>query len=364
MITEKLFGDNSKRTKVITNHTYQILIMLIVFVISLFSIFAGSMKYKSVLKGTSTPIDTTMTFARSKATVQLTDIYTDKKKDVLIARFAMTNGSSTKLPYKGSDYQVYISGKDLDGKKETQVIFGKMSTDGDLFLIIPNPSNNVYSVYIKNTNFISSESIISSSIDGDSSVSDVGQKLSKANKDTTNSASVSKALSAYRYQTIDDISNNKGTKEYQIQSDDYDAITFRITLKPQFDTPQYKVKVINDDLITINNEFNFAGMFDKVFKESAVNQLQKQHDQIMTKMKTIKVQTTELENRLNDNPDDGEAKSSLSSLNSTLDGLQNQANRIADQITAYNNLSYDDTYFRNLQTKASVISTKAVEANK
>lgn len=364
MITEKLFGDDSKRTKAISNHAYQILIMLIIFVVSLLSIFAGSMKYKSVLKGTSTPIGTTMTFARSKATVQLTDIYTDKKKDVLIARFAMTNGASTKLPYKGSDYQVYISGKDLDGKKETQVIFGKMSTDGDLFLIIPNPSDNVYSVYIKNTNFISSDGVLSSSTNTDSSVLDVGQKISKANKDTTNSASVSKALSAYKYQTIDDISKNKGTKEYQIQSDDYDAITFRITLKPQFNTPEYKVKVIDDDLITSDNEFNFAGMFDKVFKESAVNQLQKQHDQIMTKMKTIKVQTTELENRIKDNPSDGEAKTSLSRLNANLDGLQDQANKIADQITAYNSLQYDDSYFRNLQTKASVISTKAVEASK
>lgn len=358
MLTFKLFGDLSERTKNISKYVFQTIVLTIIIIISIIWLIQGNMKYSSVIKRTSSPIGSQMTFARSNATLTLKDVYTDKDKNVLIVRLAPTNSSDVNLPYKGTDYQLYLSAKSLDGKKETQVIFGKMSTDGDMFLIIPNPSEDVYSVYIKNTKFISSDSALNGNNSGKSSnTADIGNGVTE-----DDTLSVSKALSQYQYQSIEDANKNKATNAYQIQSDDNDAITFRVTTKPQFDTDEYKVKTINANLINKENEFDFSEMFDTLFKDSAIKQLKSDHKNILERMKVLKVQLDEYQQRIEENPADQNAKSSLSSGNTKYEELQNEADDVAEKITSYQNLKYNDKYFDNIQTEASVINSKYVKA--
>jgi len=301
----------------------------------------GTFQYKGVVANSSTPIGTSMKFNRSQVDVTLKDIYTDKKQDVLIAR--LSAGSSANLiPYKGSDYRVYIASKEFGNYQKASILFGRMSTDGDLFLVIPKPNQSVYSIFIMNTKYLSTK--VDSSGQTSTSVQDISQS------DANMQLSISKALSDYDYNPGDDKSTT-----YEIGDNLQDVIAFRLTMNPSFKTKAYIPKVIDADLLNKQNEFQFAKFFDKVFKESAVKELQKQDSQLLQQMKQLRTVQSELEERLKANQNDSEASLALSQLKLQLENLQNQELELVKKISAYEALHYDDAYFENLLTKARIV---------
>ena len=361
MLTTKIFGDASDRTKLIAKYAYQLIISAVIFTIAFIMFIGGSFKYASTLKKTSTPIGARMTFARSEASVSLKDIYTDKSGKVLIARIGTTDEANTLLPFRGTDYKVYVSAKSLDGKSKAQVIFGKLSTDGDMFVIIPNPSNDVYSIYISNTKFIAAPKLSTDS-SAASAADKVGATIDNATSgDGLQASSISKALSDYQYNSVENAKNASTTDAYKIKDDNADAITFRVTKSPQFKTDAFKVKVVNADLVTADNKFDFETMFNKIFKDSASKQLVDAHDKLSANIKALKTYITELEDRLKENPDDNTAKTALESANLQMDDKRKQSDELAKRLATYNGLKYEDNYFTNLQTSATVIQSKAVK---
>ena len=340
-----MFGDLSTRTKNISKYAISIMVAVMIFIVCIPWYLIGNHTFNQIVLRSSSPIGTQLTFNRSQADVQIADIYTDKKKNVLIVRIRVDNVAQSRLPFKGSDYKVYIASKSTNDLKSMPILFGRMSTDGDMFLMIPKPTDTVYSIFIQNKNFIGEGTI------------DSKDKSTKEVADLSDN-SIAAALSSYRY---DDNKNSTSKGTYKITTDDNDTVSFRLTINPASKDENYRPKVINANLLKKEGNaevFDFDAFFNKVFKESALKELDKQYEQLaQTKLRQEKT-LRDYQERYAANANDTTAKSQIDSITSKINDTENQLSVLSKKIADYKNLTYSDDLFKNLQTKAKVIKQK------
>lgn len=330
--------DKSQRTSRIRTASWVSGLCTITIVASTVFAIGGAVRFGQVVKGSSTPTKSELTFNRSAAKVTIASYYTDKSESVLIARLSVPTSSNANLPFKGKDYRVFISSPALDGLQEVPALFGRFSTDGDMFLVLPKPTHDVYTVFIMNSNYIGS-------VDGGGDTSSF--KLDDAKQ------SVSRALSDYQNTTDD-----ARTEPLVIKSDAADLIGFRMTLRPIFSDDAYKPKVLDGTLLDDNGKFDFKSFFNQVFKDSATAKLSVTRDQLHTKRAQLKKRLDEMTDRLKTNPNDTAASTSLSQTKQQLNTLDSQLKEIAESATTLDSISYKPQMFSNLLDKANVVNTK------
>lgn len=357
-----IYRDKSPRTTPVSKPTTTVVIAVIVIFICAIFVVLGQLKYNDIVKKSSTPKGTTLTFPRSQAELSLKNIYLDKNSDVMVVRLQSNDG--TKLPYRGTDYKVYLNSKSLEGHKKADILFGRMSTDGDLFLVIPKPKDEVYSVFIMNKKFLgkSNSSNQSGSMDDEGDMTD-NTELSRQTDpniedndedDSQTQQSISKALSSYQF---DQDNPEASTTSMNEQGTNYDdIIAFRVTKDPAFKTKQYKPQRINADLLNNKNQFDYEKFFELVFKKAIVKDLEQKYDESDQRMDRLKDQQKEYEDRLADNSDDQDAKSNLENLKQSEDELKDEQEKISNQITEYSLLEYKDSYFKYMNKNATIIT--------
>lgn len=334
----KRYKDESIRTTAISKPFRNVIIAICMIFVSVIWIFLGMMRYSSVVARSSSAIGSTFKFERSNSEVTLKNIYTDKNNDVLIARIGLSDEAQLNLPYKGSDYKVLIGSKSLKGRKEASVLFGKMSTDGDMFLMIPKPSkDDVYTIFIVNTKYVAS--VDAENLSGANSAS----KL-----DTAINQSITSTLSAYDLDAKKDKS-----KVTTVKSDDLDAITFRLALKPGINNDKYRPETLDVSLVK-NNEFQFKTFFNEVFKKTAVDSMEKDYKKLVANKKQVKAALNEAEEKLKINEFDKSANQSKTKAESQLEEIDMKISKVTDTLQKYQDLEYDDEMFANLNTKARV----------
>lgn len=338
--------DNSSRTKLMRR--WQIVgatgVLLVGF--AAINIPAGVIHHNNIMAQSSTGVGQEMTFKRSDASVVLKGLYTDTEKSALVARIGVSDASKGKLPSKGSDYRVFISsdayGKDV---QQVDVLFGRLGTDGDMFLVIPKPTKDVYSVFVMNTVYLNTGTDARQQA---SEVTNGGQKPVEIPESEVE-ASITDALSAYNYNPRDP----KGSS-LEVSSNVTDMISWRMTTDPADDSDEYTPVVLDTTLLE-GSTFNFEGMFDKLFKESAYQELSRQHDQLSEIENSLTATISEYESRLAINPNDSAALTGIADARKSAQEIQKQKKSIADQLNSYEQLTYNEDIFTNLQTKAKVI---------
>lgn len=349
-------SDKSPRTSRVSKSAKIIIVAIIVGLICSVFVVMGHLKYRDIVNKSSTPIGTSLTFPRSQVDATLKNLYVDKNSDVMIARIKTPNGSE--LPYKGTDYKVYLNSKSLKGHKSADILFGRMSTDGDLFLVIPKPKDEVYNVFIMNKKFLGSSGANDLEFEQPNENEDLENSTGVKNDDYDDSAtkqSISKALSSYQFDQDDpeNSTTNIGSGEKGTSYDD--IISFRITKDPAFKDKKYMPKRINADLLNSKNEFDYEKFFDVVFKNAIIKDLEQRYTSLDGQLDKYEDRKDELESRLNDNPDDGDAKSSLETLKTSIESVKDQQDKISNQITEYSLLEYNNSYFKNMNKKATII---------
>ena len=213
-----------------------------------------------------------------------------------------------------------------------------MSTDGDMFLMIPKPSkDDVYTIFIVNTKYVAS--VDAENLSGANSAS----KL-----DTAINQSITSTLSAYDLDAKKDKS-----KVTTVKSDDLDAITFRLALKPGINNDKYRPETLDVSLVK-NNEFQFKTFFNEVFKKTAVDSMEKDYKKLVANKKQVKAALNEAEEKLKINEFDKSANQSKTKAESQLEEIDMKISQVTDTLQKYQDLEYDDEMFANLNTKARV----------
>lgn len=351
--------DTSLRTKMITKYNRAFIAALLIILLGAMLYTQGAAGYDTAVKKSSSPIGTRLTFQRSDATVDIAGIYTDESRSVLIVRLASATASDTlKLPYKGSDYNVFLANDSYNAYagQEVSTLFGRYSTNGDMFLVIPNPDNSVYNLFIQNTNYIATNELASDfkeDSSGDTSAAN-------ASTDEELVEELMLALNEYKYTDLDERSD-----AIQIEGDANDVIGFRVTLDPAFTTDEYRAQVIPGTLLTEDGEFDFEGLFNSAFKETATDTIEAQYKAAQNQETLLKERIVELRERLKENPNDASAKSLLESVQSQLTEVEGSLEALSEAYDQYESVSYKPSMFKNMQTKAQVVSTdEAAQAAK
>lgn len=294
-----------------------------------------------------------MEFIRSETTVTLKNIYTDKNSDVMIAQLEEESLGGTVLPYKGTDFSVFLESDSLSNSQseKADILFGRFSTDGDLFLIIPKPTNDVYTAYIMNNNFISTVSRGNAGSSGSRSVNEFIDE--EGNFDENGYANViSSELSDYTYYGDDPEATRSSA---QVQDDTNDIISMRLTLDPAFDEREYQPTVINESLLTEDNQFDFETFFNSAFRETAINDLQDEYDSLTTDIRRFEETKAEFEQRLIDNPSDQNALTEVDRLETEIEQMNREQDTILNTIAEYETYEFDAELFRNMNTEATIV---------
>lgn len=345
------YKDDSIRTTSISKPFRNVVIALTMIIISIIWIPIGMVRYSAVVARSSSAIGSQLKFERSDSTMTIKNIYTDRNEDVLVVRLGLDDNAKKNLPFKGSDYRVMIGSDSLKGLNEASILFGKMSTDGDMFLMLPKPSKtDVYTVFLINTRFVSATNKDNKRA--------VNSTAANGDLDLDIQKSITSTLSAY------DIDKKKDkTKVTSVKSDDLDAVTFRLALKPGVDNDKYRPEKIDADLVK-DDEFQFETFFNKVFKETAIEKMEKDFAAKAEAKKQLQVSIQENEDRLRINEFDSEALQAKKANKDNLDKLELELSELAGTLREYQDLKYDSTMFANLNTKAVVFDVDAYKKRK
>lgn len=340
---KNIFGlDSSPRTTAISRPFFITIACLVIFAVCVVWGTLGNRQYNKIMSQSSTPVGSMIKFSKSEAEVELTGLYTDKNESALVARLTPTPDAHNKLPYRGTDYAVLVQSKAVDDYEEIPILFGKMSTDGDIFLILPQPTKEVYSFAIVNKRNLTSEAIT--------------LEKGSENYKSEGKGSVARSLSEFtnevdRSQTGDGSVNMKDSEA----GESYDIAGLRMTTDPAYDEEAFKPRKLDVELINpTSHEFNFEGFFKTVYVEAAIRSLTDRYNELEAVVAQNESLVEENEVRLRSNPDDAAAQSRLDEAQSAVSASREQQQEAADRLTYYQTLKYDPSVFQDFQTSAFV----------
>lgn len=341
-----LIQDLSKRSQTITRPFWATVVaVLLIFVGGVWWVGAN-MKYNATVNASSTPIGTEIQFSQTGAQVTLSGIYTDRDQDALVVRLTPDDKAQQLLPYQGDQFAVFAYADSVKKYKELPILFGKMSTDGDYFLVLPKPSDDVYSFMVVNTN-----PVVGSAADNQK---ELESNMKRRITSQEGQESVAKELSDFNDNAV--ISGNSkedknGKKE---QATSYDRIGFRVTLDPARKEQEYQPTTINENLMKGEN-FQFNVLFDQVLKNTAIEELTREYNDQNVVTSQWKDEIERLNDRIAYNPNDEAAEKQLQEAEDGLEKAQKRQDQIVDEITRYQALEYDDNFFQSLQDTATVV---------
>lgn len=332
-----MYKDNSERTSAVNKPFIRTTIALVMMMIAIIALPFGIIRYNAVVAKSSTMIGSELKFERSDAGVTLQNIYTDKKSNVLIARLKLSDSAQANLPFKGSDYKVMIGAKSLKGLEEVSVLFGKMSSDGDMFLVIPKPNiKEIYTLFIINERYVAA--------------ADSSKIGAKTISDTDLNRSIANTLSAY------DVDRKKDKNAVtSVKSDNLDAITFKLAMTPGVNNDKYKPTVLDADLLNEETqEFDFEKFFNVLFKDVALKNFKRDYENLVSQKKQVQIAIDEAKSKIQINQYDKAAGQTLSKSQDQMKILEGDMAKLANDISKYESLQYTPSLFSNLNTKAKV----------
>ena len=268
-----LFGDNSKRTKTVQRYVITVIVSVAIFVLSIPMIFVGRSRYFTKVERSSTAIGTTLSFPKSNSQLTLRGLYTDKNSEVLVIRLHPEGQNIGSLPSKGTSYAVSISNKQLDTAKTYPILFDKVTLDGDFLLVIPNPNEDVYTIFIANN-------VENLEITGD----------------TTQSSAIDSSKSIQESIAGFEITDDGVTQKTSSNSN---VMSFRVALNPYLKGDEYKVTTLDETLVK-EGEFDVATAYTSIFIDPVTKNTTKLIEEAQKEIDKLTKQQSQWKNELSD----------------------------------------------------------------
>lgn len=334
-----------------------IVFCLISMLLSVVFILRGNSKYKKDVARSSSPVGSTLKFAKSKTDLTISGIYTDEANSVLIAR--LTPNDKSKIPYKGEDYAVYLSSKSLNNYTDmkTDILFGKLGVDGDFFLVIPKPINEIYTVAIRNTKYLSSIGTVDKG-----ALQDIEDKkeIDESTKSVTNMISQIKPDLDGEIDSKYNDSINSNSSE---AAEALDMIAFRIGLTTAKKDAKHTPIVLKGQLLK-GTEFQFEDFFNQVFKDEAIKQAKKTNEEYDRALEGLNERLKDYDERLLIEPDSGDTIAAKKETEQEIEQIKLDQDALLVRLNKYQELQYTEDFFANLQNKATVIDATKYKATR
>lgn len=306
---------------------------------ALFSaLFLGSTSYvvyhavtdRQAVQESQTPINEVKTFQVSGVDVRIKGEMTDKKKDVLILTLEV-NENGQKLPYGAENYWV-VTTSDISGES-IPCFFGRMSTDGDMFLIIPYPDKEMtYNIGIYNT-------------------------ASTASQNKNNDSSSIRVDKGTQAKVISDITSDISPEKSNnfIERKETDTIGFNATLESKIKGKNYQITTLDVDSLLIEKgdvvSFDFKTFYELAYRKVAVDEAQSTVDKLEKDLEDKNKDLLQVQKILDKEPEDEEAQSQLSSLNSSIQSITDDLTEANATLNEVRKMKYKASDFDNYTTK-------------
>lgn len=338
---QMLLMDSSPRTKAISRPAWVTILSVVMLFVCLVWSVAGCRHYSNIQMNSSTPIGSQLKFSQSGAILTLSGLYVDQKQDVLIARMTPDEKANEVLPYRGTDFTVFVKSKATEGYEEVPILFGKMGTDGDYMLILPKPTDEVYSFVL---------------VDSSSKAKGLDKSPSRSGNSVDDKESVTRALSRFDQELKEDQSRDIGSSD-AANSTDFDMAGLRMTLDPAADGEEYRPETVNAELLNPRTrQFNFEEFWKLVFVDTAVKKLTRDYNNLEADAQQAQKVADDQEQRLTSNPADEAAAKNLREAEKTVEEANRDKQNKADELTYYQTLSFDPAIFQNFQDKAVAVT--------
>lgn len=296
-------GDHDPRTK---RDVKTLIICMLGFSLILASVISGvffNHAYSNYKKNNTTELGTTLHFSKTDdAKVKINEVWTDKKREVTVAKLGYPSQTRKLLSTKGKNYKIYMKAK--GERPKAQMAYGILGNEGDGYLFIKGKlKDQPYNIGIENTISLTTES--SGKTNSDSLTSDNEENLETAISSMNQDGSSNSWF------------NSKADKQAENAKSKNDFIKFIIN-------PYSKsTKVYKGSFLTPSGDIDYSKVVSQTSVDKSLNSIDKQIDKRKDNLDTLKTSKTEFEQRVKDEKKKDKKKDSKNKDNRTTDNEKN-----------------------------------------
>ncbi|HCV2365100.1 hypothetical protein [Staphylococcus haemolyticus] len=296
-------GDHDPRTK---RDVKTLIICMLGFSLILASVVTGvffNHAYSNYKKNNTTELGTTLRFSKTDdAKVKINEVWTDKKREVTVAKLGYPTQTRKLLSTKGKNYKIYMKAK--GERPKAQMAYGILGNEGDGYLFIKGKlKDQPYNIGIENTISLTTES--SGKTNSDSLTSDNEENLETAISSMNQDGSSNSWF------------NSKADKQAENAKSKNDFIKFIIN-------PYSKsTKVYKGSFLTPSGDIDYSKVVSQTSVDKSLNSIDKQIDKRKDNLDTLKTSKTEFEQRVKDEKKKDKKKDSKNKNNQTTDNEKN-----------------------------------------
>lgn len=296
-------GDHDPRTK---RDVKTLIICMLGFSLILASVVTGvffNHAYSNYKKNNTTELGTTLRFSKTDdAKVKINEVWTDKKREVTVAKLGYPTQTRKLLSTKGRNYKIYMKAK--GERPKAQMAYGILGNEGDGYLFIKGKlKDQPYNIGIENTISLTTES--SGKTNSDSLTSDNEENLETAISSMNQDGSSNSWF------------NSKADKQAENAKSKNDFIKFIIN-------PYSKsTKVYKGSFLTPSGDIDYSKVVSQTSVDKSLNSIDKQIDKRKDNLDTLKTSKTEFEQRVKDEKKKDKKKDSKNKNNQTTDNEKN-----------------------------------------
>ena len=296
-------GDHDPRTK---RDVKTLIICMLGFSLILASVVTGvffNHAYSNYKKNNTTELGTTLRFSKTDdAKVKINEVWTDKKREVTVAKLGYPSQTRKLLSTKGKNYKIYMKAK--GERHKAQMAYGILRNEGDGYLFIKGKlKDQPYNIGIENTISLTTES--SGKTNSDSLTSDNEENLETAISSMNQDGSSNSWF------------KSKADKQAENAKSKNDFIKFIIN-------PYSKsTKVYKGSFLTPSGDIDYSKVVSQTSVDKSLNSIDKQIDKRKDNLDTLKTSKTEFEQRVKDEKKKDKKKDSKNKDNQTTDNEKN-----------------------------------------
>ncbi|MEB8265373.1 hypothetical protein [Mammaliicoccus sciuri] len=335
-----ILGDKSK-------NTYKGIRVTLVFILCIGLIVSGlilgvkshgNMVY--TLNNQTTPIGTKLTFTKSNVPLVLKEIWTDKDRKVLVAKFKYDNSARNTLSLDGRNYKITMISTSGKFQKDLEVRYGVLGTGGDGYLFLKGDlKEKAYRMVMVNK--FDYEKV------DDPSKSDSASSSSDLDDDE-----IDKALAETEVSDPDD----KGSVLSKIggkQSFKYDNIDFNLNAYGEGTKYDKKHSFLKED-----GSIDYKTALERTSVDEQVNKIDKKIKNYKDNIKNAETGIEESEYRLKRNKKDKAAKTKIEEHKEKIQEFQELIKKEEYKKEKYLNREFNEKDFGDMQTELNFQKVK------
>jgi len=339
-IYKSRWGDRDSRTRQGISFFIMLLVAIIAVIFFTIYLFVSIAKYQQYLKDNTTEIGTELTFAKSSAKVTLSDVWTDKDRNVTMVKLGYDKQARNLLSTKGKNYKIYLIDDEGKKPKNVEISYGLLGTQGDGYLFIKGPlEEKAYQILLTNQVELSTGS--SSEGDEDVSAEEGSGDVSNQKAEKVTDASIKESLSNA---SKGDVSKN-GILDFTKNSSEPNAdyINFRVNAYSD------STKVYKGSFLAPNNDIDYGKVVRQTSLKNVIKDIDDEIKEREEKAKTYEVSLEEYEGRLKDNEDDSTAKSNVKQVKESIEENNEKLENLRKLKKRYEESNFDKSSFGEMQ---------------